>query len=85
MVTIPEAFNSDSDTQMETGPDDDDLRGYILPVSRGPALRIVCRVDSTFHCPVCPDLTGWWTRPNEVRDHIVGRAKSRALREDNNK
>ena len=32
-----------------------------------------------------PGLVSRWTRPNEVRDHVVGKAKSHALREDNKK
>ena len=75
-VTIPtEAFDSDSNTQTETEPDDDYWRGNLLPVPRGPALRIVRRFDGTFRCPVCPSLADWWTRPNEVRDHVVGKGQ----------
>ena len=51
----------------------------------GPDLHVSCRGDGTLKCHVCPDQVHRWTRPNEVRDHIVGRAKSHALRADNKK
>ncbi|KAG2642266.1 hypothetical protein PVAP13_2KG196416 [Panicum virgatum] len=82
---LAEAFDSNFDTQTETDLDDDYLRGYHLAVPRGPALCIIRRGDDTFRCPVCPGLATRWTRPNEVRDQVVGKAKSRALREDNKK
>ncbi|KAG2571033.1 hypothetical protein PVAP13_7KG023245 [Panicum virgatum] len=83
-VNIPvEGF--DSDNQMETDPDDNYRQGYRRAVPRGPALRVIRHGDGTFWCPVCPGLANRWTRPNEVRDHVVGKAKSRALREDNKK
>jgi hypothetical protein len=77
-------FNSDdSDTQTETDPSDDEFRGYILPVPRGPALHIFGHADGTFGCLVCPDLGHRWTRPNEVKDHIVGKANSSTPRAEN--
>ena len=87
-VNIPaEAFdsNSDSNTQTETDPDNDDRRGYRRAVPRGLALRIIHHCDGTFWWPVCPGLASRWTRPNEVGDHVVGKAKSRTLWEDNKK
>ncbi|KAG2612248.1 hypothetical protein PVAP13_4KG265130 [Panicum virgatum] len=85
-VNIPaEAFDSDSDTQMETDPDDDYQQGYRRAVPRGPALRVIRRGDGTFQCPIFPGLASRWTRPNEASDHVVGKAKSHALREDNKK
>ncbi|KAG2571031.1 hypothetical protein PVAP13_7KG023187 [Panicum virgatum] len=80
-----EAFDSNSETQTETDPDDDDRWGYCRVVPRGPTLRVIRRGDGTFRCPVCPSLASRWTSPNEVRDHVIGKAKSRALREDNKK
>ncbi|KAG2629012.1 hypothetical protein PVAP13_3KG315800 [Panicum virgatum] len=79
------AFDSDSDTQTETDPDNDYRRGYHLAVPRGATLRIIRHGDGTFQCPVCPGLANRWTRLNEVRDRVVGKAKSRTLREDNKK
>ncbi|KAG2642233.1 hypothetical protein PVAP13_2KG052817 [Panicum virgatum] len=81
-VNIPaEAFDSVSNTQTEMDSDDDYQRGYHLAVPRGPSLRNIC----TFRCPVCPGLASRCTRPNEVRDHVIGKAKSHTLREDNKK
>ncbi|KAG2639625.1 hypothetical protein PVAP13_2KG020832 [Panicum virgatum] len=85
-VNIPsEAFDSDSETQTETDSDNDDRRGYRRAVPRGPTLRVIRHGDGTFRCPVCPSLASRWTSLNEVRDHVVGKAKSRALREGNKK
>ena len=75
-VIIPaKAFDSDSDTR----------RGYRLAVPRGPTLCVIRRGDGTFWCLVCPGLASRWTRPNEVRDHVLGKAMSCALREDKKK
>ena len=85
-VNIPaKAFDFVSDTQTETDSDDDYRRGYHLAVPQGAALRIIRHGDGTFRCPVCSGLASRWTSMNEVRDHVVGKAKSRALREDNKK
>ncbi|KAG2587233.1 hypothetical protein PVAP13_5NG126962 [Panicum virgatum] len=54
-------------------------------VHGGGALRVSRRADDTFVCPVCPGLAPRWTRPNEVRDHVLGQANSSALRGANKK
>ncbi|PVH32121.1 hypothetical protein PAHAL_9G320800 [Panicum hallii] len=87
MVTLPfDLFDfDDSDTQTEMDKSDNERRGYIIAVPRGPALRIFHRADGTFGCLVCPGLAHRWTRPNEVRDHIVGKVTSSSLRAKNKK
>ncbi|RLN33163.1 hypothetical protein C2845_PM03G29270 [Panicum miliaceum] len=92
--TLPAAFhnsdddsdsNADTGTQTETDESDDQNRGYIKPVPHGSALCIYHRPDGIYRCPVYPGLRQWWTRPNEVRDHVVGKANSSALRAENKK
>ncbi|RLM85168.1 ATPP2-A13 [Panicum miliaceum] len=77
--------DSDSDIQTETDESGDKNHCYIKPVPNGPATRVFSCDYGTFRCPVCPGLADRWTRPNEVRDHVVGKANSSALRAKNKK
>ncbi|RCV31008.1 hypothetical protein SETIT_6G141900v2 [Setaria italica] len=63
----------------------DARRGYRTPFPRGDALRVFRRIDNTFACPVCPGTRHQWRILNEVKDHILGMAKSMPLRGENKK
>nr|TKW33032.1 hypothetical protein SEVIR_2G206400v2 [Setaria viridis] len=90
MVTLPaDVFDSDSDSDSltETDSSDDRRRGYRMPFPRevSDALRIFRRTDNTFTCPVCPGTRHWWRILNEIKDHVLGMAKSMPLRGENKK
>ncbi|RCV06889.1 hypothetical protein SETIT_1G199500v2 [Setaria italica] len=86
MVTLPaDAFDFDSESQIETDSSDDRHRGYPMSFPRGDALRVFRHADNTFMCPVCPGRLQWWKILNEVKDHVMGMATSAPLKGKNKK
>ncbi|RCV23837.1 hypothetical protein SETIT_5G036600v2 [Setaria italica] len=84
LVTLPaDAFNFDSNSQNETDSSEDHHRGYRTPFPRGDTLRVFRHADNTFVCPICPGTRHRWRILNEVKDHILGMAKSAPLRGEN--
>uniref|UniRef100_K3Y2N7 Uncharacterized protein n=1 Tax=Setaria italica TaxID=4555 RepID=K3Y2N7_SETIT len=59
--------------------------GYHVPFPRGDALNIYRHPDNTYGCPVCPARIHRWRILNEVKDNILGMARTVALRGDNKK
>nr|TKW21226.1 hypothetical protein SEVIR_4G174200v2 [Setaria viridis] len=73
-------LDSDSNSQTEKDSSNDHRHGYCMPFPRGDALRVFRRADNTLTCPICPGTRHWWRILNEVKDHILGMAKSMPLR-----
>jgi hypothetical protein len=49
------------------------------------ALLVFRRTTNTYRCPVCPNRMQRWTNLNEIKDHVLGMARSEAPTEDNMK
>ncbi|RCV06517.1 hypothetical protein SETIT_1G169300v2 [Setaria italica] len=85
-MTLPaDVFNSNSDSQAEMDSSDDRRHSYHTPFPQGNALRVFCRTNNTFACPICPSTRHCWRILNEVKDHFLGVAKSSPLRGENKK
>uniref|UniRef100_K3ZNU9 Uncharacterized protein n=1 Tax=Setaria italica TaxID=4555 RepID=K3ZNU9_SETIT len=80
-----EAFDSDFESQTETDSSDDRRHRPRVPFPHGDALRVYCHADNTYRCPICPTRIHWSKILNEVKDHVLGMARSAALRGDNKK
>jgi hypothetical protein len=48
-------------------------------------LRVFWFTTNTYGCPVCPNRMHRWRNLNEIKDHVLGMARSEVLREDNMK
>uniref|UniRef100_K3YZK7 Uncharacterized protein n=1 Tax=Setaria italica TaxID=4555 RepID=K3YZK7_SETIT len=80
-----DAFNFDSNSQTKMDSFDDRRRGYRTLFLWGGTLRVFRRANNTFACPICPSTRHQWRILNEVKDHILGMAKSLPLRGENKK
>ncbi|KAF8650082.1 hypothetical protein HU200_064080 [Digitaria exilis] len=75
--------DEDSGSECETDSSDDMLHGYKRPVPSSNDLRIYLRPeDLMWGCPVCPNKGPQRETIHALRDHVIGQAKSMALRED---
>jgi hypothetical protein len=82
-VTLPAGeFDFDFNSQAGTDSSEDRFQDYIPPVSWGDALHVFLRLNGTYGCHVCPHLMHRWHKLNEVKDHILGMAKSAPLRQN---
>jgi hypothetical protein len=80
-VTLP-AGEFDFDFDSDSHSSEDRFHSYIPPVPRGDALRVFLRLNDMYGCPVCPNLMHRWCKLNQVKDHVLGMAKSAPLRQN---